>query len=154
MKNLWLLLWATTCTLGQTPSPTVALRFLPYDLPAGCERAAYLTPTGELKYLELTPNNPSLRIQVTSAPRITLFEPPTAALTEKLKAQLAAEGRPNAPVRYTAEVLTPMAEIIFQSTLARGLAILFPTGRDRPKLQGYAMSDDLETFRPGYRRIF
>ena len=154
MKVFVLLLLSTTCAFGQVPAPTVALRFLPYDLPAGCGRAAYLTPTGDLKYIELTPNNPSLRIQVTAGPTLTLFEPPSAALTEQLKAKLVAEGRPNAPVRYTADVLTPMAQVSFQSTLPRALAILFPTGKDRPKLLGYAMSDDLENFRPGYRRLF
>lgn len=154
MQALVFLLLATTCVLAQAPAPTVALRFLPYDLPAGCERAAYLTPTGDLKYIELTPNNPSLRIQVMTGPSLTLYEPPSAALTEQLKAKLVAEGRPNAPVRYTADILTPMAVVSFQSTLPRALAVLFPTGKERPKLLGYAMTDDLETFRPGNRRLF
>lgn len=154
MRPLLVLLAAAVLGQAQTPPPSVALRLLPYEVPAGCERAAYFTPEGELRNVELAPNNPSLRFRVAGGARAYLYEPPSAELTARLKAKLAAEGRPNAPVRYTPDQLTPLAEIVFQAPATRALAVLFPTGRDRPKLLGYAMSDDASAFRGGNRRIF
>lgn len=157
MRSL-LVLFALTASavigLAQTPPPPIALRVLPYEVPAGSERAAYFTPEGELRNVELTPNNPSLRFRVAGGPRVYLYEPPSAELTARIKAKLAAEGRPNAPVRYAPDQLTPLAEIVFQAPAPRALAILFPTGRDRPRLLGHAMSDEPSAFRPGCRRIF
>lgn len=138
---------------AQAPA-TTSLRLLPYDVPPGCERCVYLNPEGNLRNVELTPNNPSLRIHVPAAGKVFLYEPPSAELTAQIKAKLAAEGRPNAPVRYTAEQLTPIAEITLQDPSSQALAVLFPTGRDRPKLLGYAMSDEPARFRPGCRRMF
>jgi len=154
VRPVLLLLASAAIGLAQTPPPPIALRVLPYDVPAGCERATYFTPEGDLRNVELTPNNPSLRFRAAGGARVYLYEPPSAELTSRIKARLAAEGRPNAPVRYTPDQLTPLAEIVFQAPAARALAVLFPTGRDRPKLLGYAMSDETSAFRPGCRRIF
>lgn len=153
MRFLLPLLLAALAT-AQTPPPPAALRLLPYDLPPGAERAAYFTPEGDLRQVELAPNNPSLRIRVAGGSRVMLYEPPSAALTERLKAKLAAEGRPNAPVRYPPESLTPLAEVVFQAPAPRALAVLFPTGKERPRLLGYAMADDPGSFRAGHRRLF
>lgn len=153
MRSLLALLATLAACAAQTPA-TVALRLLPYDVPAGCQRCVYFNPEGVLRDIELTPNNPSQRFRVTAAAKVMLYEPPSPELTERIKARLAQEGRPKAPVTYTPELLTPVAEITFQAPASRALAVLFPTGRNQPKLLGYAMSDEIGGFRPGCRRIF
>jgi len=152
-RLLALLLLLPALALAQTATET-AVRLLPYDLPAGVSKAAYLTKEGDPREVELTPNNPSLRIRVPAAAETMLYEPPSAELRERLRARNAAEGRPNAPLRFTPDVLTPLARVAFPSPGGRQLAVLFPTGRDNPKLLGYGMSDDPARFGAGWRRLF
>lgn len=131
-----------------------AVRLLPYDLPPGVSKAAYFNREGDLREVELAPNNPGPRIRVPATGETILYEPPTEELRERLRARNAAEGRPNAPVRFTPEVLTPLARVVFPSPGGRQLAVLFPTGRESPRLLGYGMTDDPARFAPGTRRIF
>lgn len=152
-RALALLLLLPLAAAAQAPTET-SVRLLPYDLPPGVSRAAYLTREGELREVELTPNNPSLRIRLPAAAETMLYEPPTAELRERLRARNAAEGRPNAPLRFTPEVLTPLARIVFPSPGGRQLAVLFPTGQPTPRLLGHGMADDPSRFAAGGRRIF
>lgn len=148
-----LLLLLPALAAAQAATET-AVRLLPYDLPPGVTKAAYLTREGDLREVELAPNNPGPRIRVPAAAETMLYEPPSAALREQLRARNAAEGRPNAPLRFTPEVLTPLARVVFPAPGGRQLAVLFPTGREAPRLLGYGMSDDPTRFAPGGRRLF
>ena len=152
MTRLLALLLLPALAAAQSATET-ALRLLPYDLPAGVTKAAYLTREGELREVELAPNNPSPRIRVPAAAETMLYEPPTAELRERLRARNAAEGRPNAPLRFTPEVLTPLARVVFPSPGGRQLAVLFPTGQASPKLLGHGMTDELAAFPAGGRRL-
>lgn len=153
MRRLLPCLLLPALALAQAATET-AVRLLPYDLPPGVSKAAYLTKEGDLREVELMPNNPSPRIRVPAAAETMLYEPPSAELRERLRARNAAEGRPNAPIRFTPEVLTPLARISFPSPGGRQLAVLFPTGRESPRLLGYGMSDDPARFGSGGRRLF
>lgn len=153
MTRRLLLLLVPALAAAQAVTET-AVRFLPYDLPPGVSKAAYLTREGDLREVELSPNNPGPRIRVPAAAETILYEPPSAELRERLRARNAAEGRPNAPVRFTPDVLTPLARVVFPTPGGRQLAVLFPTGRDAPRLLGYGMSDDPTRFAAGGRRIF
>lgn len=153
MRRLLSVLLLPALAAAQVATET-AVRLLPYDLPPGVSKAAYLTKEGDLREVELTPNNPGPRIRVPAAGETILYEPPSAELRERLRARNAAEGRPNAPLRFTPDVLTPLARVAFPSPGGRQMAVLFPTGRDNPRLLGYGMSDDPTRFTGGGRRLF
>jgi len=153
MSNaLLLLLLALAAARAAAAETLVGIRLLPFNLPAGCERVAYLDPAGNLRETELRRNHTGARLRLAHAPEIRLFFPPDEALLARLRRE---QGLPEgAKPRVGADRLRVLASIRCPQAGPRMMAVLFGGEAPGPPLVGVAAPDDAASFPAGSYRVY
>jgi len=130
----------------------VGVRVLPFNLPAGCERAAYVDAAGALRETELRRNHTGTRLRLAHAPEIRLFFPPDEALLARLRKE---QGLPDgARPRVDPSRLRVLASIRCPQAGPRLMAVLFGSEPPNPPLVGVAAPDDATAFPAGSYRLY
>lgn len=149
LVTVLLLLAAARSAAAET---LVGIRLLPFSLPSGCERAAYVDAAGILRETELRRNHTGTRLRLAHAPEIRLFFPPDEALLARLRRE---QGLPEgAKPKVGPDRLRVLASIRCPQAGPRMMAVLFGGEPPGPPLIGVAAPDDAGAFPAGSYRIY